>query len=136
MIAMVRSQFIAILWLPAAVLAFGVPAHADQSDDLGEVVVVAMRAPENIDKVGNSITVLTEAQIKDSQSVDLTALLATTPGVTFSREGGPGTQTSVSIRGADSDHTVILIDGVIMTDPSTTGGNIDFGNLLVGDISR
>jgi vitamin B12 transporter len=132
---MARKQFTLAACL-AAMLAFGTVAYADQSEDLSEVVVVAMRAPENIEKVGNSVTVLTDAQIKESQSVDLTALLATTPGVTFSRDGGPGTQTSFNIRGADSDHTMILIDGVVMTDPSTTGGNIDFGNLLVGDISR
>jgi vitamin B12 transporter len=136
MIAMVRSRFIAIVWLPAAVLAFGVLAHADQSDDLDEVVVVAMRAPESIDKVGNSVTVLTEAQIKESQKVNLTDLLATTPGVTFSREGGPGSATSFNIRGADPDHTVILIDGVILTAPYTPSGNLDFGNLVVGDITR
>jgi vitamin B12 transporter len=133
---MPRSHFTLNAYLSAAVLAFSVAARADQSDDLGEIVVVAMRAPENIDKVGNSVTVLTEAQIKESQRIDLTELLATTPGVTFSRNGGAGNLTSVNIRGADSDHTVILIDGVVMTDPSTTGGNIDFGNLLVGDISR
>jgi vitamin B12 transporter len=134
---MARSKAAGVFgWLPTALLLLGSPAHADQSEDLGEVVVVAMRTPENIEKIGNSVTVLTEAQIKESQRVDLTELLATTPGVTFSRNGGPGTQTSFNIRGADSDHTVILIDGVVMTDPSTVGGNIDFGNLLVGDISR
>ena len=63
-------------------------------------------------------------------------LLATTPGITFSRNGGPGNSTSVYIRGADSDHTVVLIDGVVLNDPSLIGGNFDFGNLLVGDISR
>ena len=133
---MVRSQFIAIVWLPAALLALGIPAQADQSDDLNEVVVVAMRAPESIDKVGNSVTVLTEAQIKESQKVGLADLLATTPGVTFSREGGPGTVTSLNIRGADPDHTVILMDGVILTAPYTPSGNIDFGNLVVGDITH
>lgn len=134
---MVRSKVAGVcVWLPTALLTLGNPAHADQSEDLAEVVVVAMRTPENIEKIGNSVTVLTEAQIKESQRIDLTELLATTPGVTFSRNGGPGTQTSFNIRGADSDHTVILIDGVVMTDPSTVGGNIDFGNLLVGDISR
>jgi vitamin B12 transporter len=63
-------------------------------------------------------------------------LLATTPGISFSRSGGPGNSTSVNIRGADSDHTLVLIDGVVLNDPSLVNGNIDFGNLLVGDISR
>jgi vitamin B12 transporter len=133
---MTRIVFTATTGVLLALSAFVIPARAEVSDDIGEVVVVATRAPVNIDQVGNSVTVLTEEQIQQSQKVDLTELLATTPGVTFSRTGGPGTQTSFNIRGADPDHTVILIDGVQMLDPSSPGGNIDFGNLLVQDISR
>lgn len=125
----------AMVCLSAIFLAVMVPAGAETSEDLGEIVVTAMRSPESADKVGNTISVLTEAQIKESQHIDLNELLATTPGVTFSRNGGPGTPTSFNIRGADADHTVILIDGVQMVDPSTTAGNVDFGNLIVGDIT-
>jgi vitamin B12 transporter len=113
-------------------------AWSDNSDEsLDEVVVVvANRAPEPMSKVGNSVTVLNQQAIQESQKVDVSALLATTPGISFSRSGGPGNSTSVFIRGADSDHTVVLIDGVVLNDPSVVGGNFDFGNLLVGDISR
>jgi vitamin B12 transporter len=103
---------------------------------LDEVVVVATRSPERLDKIGNSITVLDDSAIRASQYTLLSELLATTPGITISSNGGPGTNTSVFIRGADSDHTVILIDGVKLYNPSTVNGAIDWGNLLVGDISR
>ena len=73
----------------------------DADDSLNEVVVVANRAPEPLSKVGNSVTVLDQQAIQDSQKVDMSALLATTPGITFSRNGGPGNTTSVYIRGAD-----------------------------------
>jgi vitamin B12 transporter len=109
---------------------------AENDDSLGEVVVVANRAPEPLSKVGNSVTVLDQQAIQESQKVELSGLLATTPGITFSRNGGPGNTTGVYIRGANSDHTVVLIDGVVLNDPSLVGGNLDFGNLLVGDISR
>ena len=109
---------------------------ADSDNSLDEIVVVANRAPEPLSKVGNSVTVLDQQAIQDSQKVELSELLATTPGITFSRNGGPGNTTSVYIRGANSDHTVVLIDGVVLNDPSLIGGNLDFGNLLVGDISR
>jgi vitamin B12 transporter len=109
---------------------------ADGEDALDEVVVVANRAPEPLSKVGNSVTVLDQEAIQDSQKVDVSSLLASTPGITVSRNGGPGTSTGVYIRGADSDHTIVLIDGVVLNDPSSTGGDLDFGNLLVGDISR
>jgi vitamin B12 transporter len=108
----------------------------DTDDSLNEIVVVANRAPEPLSRVGNSVTVLDARAIQESQAVDVSALLATTPGITFNRSGGPGNSTSVYIRGADSDHTVVLIDGVVLTDPSLIGGNVDFGNLLIGDISR
>jgi vitamin B12 transporter len=108
----------------------------DSEDSLDEVVVVATRAPEPLSKVGNSVTVLDQQAIQDSQKVNVSDLLATTPGITFARTGGPGNSTSVHIRGADSDHTIVLLDGVVLNDPSLTGGNFDFGNLLVGDISR
>jgi vitamin B12 transporter len=109
---------------------------AENDDSLNEVVVVANRAPEPLSKVGNSVTVLDQLAIQESQKVELSELLATTPGITFSRNGGPGNSTSVYIRGANSDHTVVLIDGVVLNDPSLVGGNLDFGNLLVGDVSR
>ena len=118
-------------------IAIAPPALAAENDDsLNEVVVVANRAPEPLSKVGNSVTVLDQPAIQESQKVELSELLATTPGITFSRNGGPGNTTGVYIRGANSDHTVVLIDGVVLNDPSLVGGNLDFGNLLVGDISR
>ena len=59
-----------------------------------------------------------------------------TPGITESTNGGPGTTTSVRIRGAEAGDTLVLIDGVQMNDPSGADDSYDFGNLLVGDISR
>ncbi len=126
------------LCAPAALNIVIMPtASSEETDDsLDPIVVVANRAPEPLSKVGNSVTVLDEQAIQESQKIGVSELLATTPGITFSRNGGPGTSTSVYIRGANSDHTVVLIDGVVLNDPSLIGGNFDFGNLLVGDISR
>ena len=112
-------------------------ADSDEtSDPLNEVVVVANRAPEPLSKIGSSVTVLDDAAIKDSQAASVADLLATTPGLTFARNGGVGQPTSVFIRGAESAQTVVLIDGVQLNDPSTTGGGFDFANLRMGDISR
>jgi vitamin B12 transporter len=105
-------------------------------DSLDEVVVVANRAPEPVSKIGNSVTVLTEAAIAESQAVVVSDLLAQTPGISYSRTGGVGQPTSVFIRGADGDHTVVLIDGVQINDPSTPAGGFDFASLLSGNISR
>ncbi len=111
------------------------PPDSD-SDSLEEIVIVANRAPEPISKVGGSVTVLNDAAIKASQEPVVSDLLAQTPGINFARSGGIGTATSVFIRGAESDQTVVVVDGVQLNDPSLTGGAFNFANLLMGDISR
>jgi vitamin B12 transporter len=119
-----------LLWQSAAAQS----SSADSS--LAEVVVVANRAPEPLFKVGNSVTVLSEEDIRESQAIVASDLLAQSPGITVARTGSVGQPTSVFIRGAESDQTVVVIDGVTLNDPSLPGGGFDFENLLVGDISR
>jgi len=105
-------------------------------DELDEVIVVATRLPVPAAKVGNSVSVIDRGEIEASQAIAVSDLLASLPGVGVTRSGGPGSLTTLRIRGAEGDHTLVLIDGVQINDPSSTGGGFDFGNLLVGDISR
>lgn len=110
-------------------------AHAEDSDN-DNIVVTASRGETPLSQVGQSVTIITAEDIKTRQSVAVVDLLRTVPGVTFTRNGGIGTSTSVNIRGADSDQTVALIDGVKLNDPSSPGSGFNFGNLLTGNISR
>jgi len=106
------------------------------SDDLAEIVVVANRAPAPLSTVGNSVTLLDLKAIEASQAPLITDLLAQTPGIEVARNGPIGQPVSVFIRGAESDQTLVMIDGVVMTDPSVTGGDFNLENLLSGDIGR
>ena len=106
------------------------------ANGVAELVVTATRTAQPIQKVGQSVTVLTEQAIEASQAISVTELLAQQPGVSFTRNGGPGTTTGLNIRGAETQHTVVLIDGVKLNDPSSTQGGFNSGNLLVGDIAR
>jgi vitamin B12 transporter len=135
------KQQIASVVTAVPVILFARAASAQSATDntassLQEVVVVANRAPEPLSRIGNSVTVLTDADIKQSQATIASDLLAQTPGITVARTGGVGQPTSVFIRGAESDQTVVIIDGVKMSDPSLPGGGFDFEDLLIGDISR
>lgn len=103
---------------------------------LSDIIVTANRSAQAADRVGQSVTVLTATEIEANQTVSVADLLVRTPGVTFSRNGGIGTTTSLRIRGAETDQTVVVIDGVKLNDPSGTGGGFNFGNLLVGSIAR
>jgi vitamin B12 transporter len=113
------------------------PASAYAEETPGETIIVtANRGETPVSQVGQSVTVITEDDIETRQTVAVVDLLRTVPGVTFSRNGGLGTSTSVNIRGADGDQTVALIDGVKINDPSSPGSGFNFGNLLTGNIGR
>lgn len=120
----------------AAVCAASQAAAATAPTDLGELVVTATRSPQAAERIGQSITVLDAQEIRASQSVAISDLLALTPGVSFSRNGGVGGATSLRIRGAETDQTLVVIDGVKVNDPSQAGGGYNFANLLAGDIAR
>jgi vitamin B12 transporter len=101
-----------------------------------EIVVTGTRTPQPLYKIGSSITVLTQKFIESSQAVVVTDLLTQTPGVTYTRNGGVGGVTSLRIRGAETDQTTVILDGVKINDPSVTGGGYNFADLLIGDINR
>lgn len=133
-----------ILLLPFVALAL--PAHAqsapadtpaaETTDPADTVVVTANRAPEPVSRIGQSVSVLDAALIAQRQTQTVPELLRTVPGVTIARNGGLGGNAAVFIRGAESDQTVALIDGVKLNDPSSPGGGFNFGNLLIGNIDR
>lgn len=120
------------LLLSAAIIA-PTPALADDGE---HIVVTATRTERPLSEIGQSITVITEDDIQTRQSVAVVDLLRTVPGVTFTRNGGIGSRTSVNIRGAESEQTVALIDGVKLNDPSEPGSGFSFANLLTGNIAR
>lgn len=104
--------------------------------DADTIIVSANRSVQSIEEVAQSVSVITLDEIVTRQSVAVSDLLRLIPGVTVTSNGGLGTATSVNIRGADSDQTVALIDGVKLNDPSSTGGGFNFGNLLSGNVER
>ncbi len=110
---------------------------ADAADTAAEIVVTAANRTEtSLDRIGQTVSVVDLAEIERRQTQAVADILRTTPGVTIARNGGIGGSTSVFIRGAESDQTVALIDGVKLNDPSSPSGGFNFGNLLVGNIER
>ncbi len=120
----------------AAIALLPTAAFAQTVDDNAVIVVTGAGAPQKVTQTGQAITVIDREMIERRQTIVVSDLLSTTPGVTVSRNGGPGQPTAVRIRGAEGDQTLVLIDGVRVNDPSATGGGFDFGNLLANNISR
>ena len=110
-----------------------VPALAD--DKVEKVVVTASRigaTPEN--RLGTAVSILTREQIEDRQTRLVSDVLRDVPGVQVNRSGGVGTLTQVRMRGAEGNHTLILLDGADITDPFS--GEFDYAGLLADSIER
>ena len=112
-------------------------AISDQTQPASEIIVTAANRTETtLDRVGQALSVVDLAEIERRQTQNVADILRTLPGVTIARNGAIGGVTSVFIRGAESDQTVALIDGVKLNDPSSVGGGFNFGNLMTGNIER
>jgi len=112
-------------------------AAASAGDDGGgTVVVTATRTPTPEFQTGESVSVITGAQLQVLQTVTLSDALALTPALAVNRNGEIGQLTTISIRGAESGQTLVLIDGVRINDPSGTDEGAILGDLMVNNIDR
>lgn len=130
---MLKFATISLLTLATATPALAETVDSERGDD---IVVTASGVEQPRDEVGQAITIIDADTIARRQSVDVVDLLATTPGVRFNRSGSTGSVASISLRGAETTQTLVLIDGVKVNDPSGIGDGYDFGHLLTGNIDR
>ena len=112
-------------------------ASADEPVMLADVVVTATRTDTATEKIGGtSVTVLNKEDITAKQQTTVEEVLKDVPGLDVVANGGPGTSTSIFLRGADSKNTLILVDGVMFNDPSSANRAADLGNLTTDNIER
>ncbi len=101
-----------------------------------QIIVSATGVEQSVDASGASISVLDSSDILAQQTVQLSDILAELPGVQVARSGNLGGQTSVRIRGAEADQTLVLINGIRVNDPSSPDGSFDFAHLFAGNVER
>ena len=117
-----------------------VSAQADQSaasiSDQSEeaLLVVASKLPSERASTGAAVSVLSREDIEALGSQYAVDLLRHLPGVAVARTGGYGGFTQIRTRGAEANHTLVLIDGVEVSGAGT--GEFDFASLLAADIER
>lgn len=141
-----KSVRIAVLGTVLAAIGTGVlPARAQEraapEDSLPlirvpPIVVTATRSETPREEVASAISVVSREEIERRQYRSASEALEDVPGVAIARAGGPGGQTSVFLRGASPDQTLVLIDGVEMNDPSAPAAAFDFANVLLHDVDR
>ena len=94
---------------------------AQNKDYLDSIVVTATRSEIPLGDTIVPVIVINRDQIKQSQAKDLSELLRFESGLDIGRNGGPGQATSLFFRGTESNHILVLLDGVRIN-PGTIGG--------------
>ena len=114
------------------------PAQADSpaAEIEDQIVVTPTRVEQPVASAGASVSVVHARDIQKRGSLGFSDVLRGVPGLDVFSNGGPGTQTSVVLRGSTPGQTLVLIDGIRIGDPTSTDGSVDFGRLLPTDIER
>lgn len=120
----------------AVLIALGAASVVSAEDSPETVVVTATRVPIPESKVASSITVVTADDIAAKHLATLPDVLQDVPGLNIVQTGGPGGQTSVFMRGMNSNHVKVFVDGIDVSDPSSPTGAFDFGQFLTPDIAK
>ena len=113
-----------------------VAASSTARAEVPEVVVSPYIVATPIARAGSTVSVIGRRQIEQSSAGTVADLLRTVPGLAVSVRGGAGGQTRVSLRGAEAQHTLVLIDGIRVNDPSSARDDFDFAVLSLTDIER
>lgn len=108
-----------------------------KATSLSEVVITATRFPKKVSETGKVISIISKEDISHAAGKDLAQLLNEQAGIVInSAYSNPGKDKSIFLRGAKSDYTVLLINGVPVSDPSGAGGAFDIRLFPVNQIER
>lgn len=108
-------------YLAGACLLAPVPVPAADIGPGDTIIVTATRTEIPLEDAIVPVTVITREDIELSLATDLAELLRFEAGIDMGRNGGPGQATSIFMRGTESNHTLVLVDGVRIN-PGTLGG--------------
>jgi vitamin B12 transporter len=114
------------------------PAIAQETFDLGEITVFANKAGTRtgLDRTGATVEVVTQQDLEKSGETTVLETLARLPGLSVSANGGLGASASLRVRGLDGKYVKVVIDGIDVTDPSSTQIQFDWGGLTSSNIAR
>jgi len=129
----------AIIPSAIAIIIAGAPmAVASGTFDLGNITVFANKSGQQtkLSRTGASVEIITAKQLKQAPEKTVAAYLARLPGLSLSANGGLGANTTLRVRGLDGKYIKVLVDGIDVTDPSSTQTQFDWGGLTTAQISR
>lgn len=140
--ACLRIVYLVMIWWavlgggPAG--AAGEPSPAQSEENVvvkvPEVVTIATKTPLPISQVTSAVEVIDGEELQRKRIKTVIEALRLAQGVFAFSQGGPGTIANVRIRGAETKHTLVAIDGVIVNSP--TNGAYNFADLTTDNIER
>ena len=119
-----------------AVLTVSVARAEDVTPSVPETVVTATRVATPVEDISAGVTVIDRATIDTHGYNSITQALSDVPGLHVSQSGPLGGQASIFIRGTNSNHVLVLRDGMPITDGSDPTGAFNFGTETLADIER
>jgi len=123
--------------MPGAVsIAQAAPPGPAPAITLPDLVVGADRTPVPMSLVNASVTVVRREEIERRQWRTLNDVLGQSPGISTTNSGGPGKTTQLFMRGLNANHSVVLIDGVRVNDPSSVNGAVNLAHLRLESVDR
>ena len=108
----------------------------DSKKDIEEMTITASKTPLPLRTIGSSVSVLTQEDLEAKGYLALGDVLRTLPGISVSNSGGLGKNTSVFIRGEDSFRTLLLLDGIDISDTTSPQISPRFEHLLNTQLGR
>lgn len=124
------------LSLASALAVFMLPAAAFAQSAEDEIIVTATRAEGGQARAtyGGSVTMISAEDMETRRTRRVVDVLRDVPGISVNRSGGPAGLSQIRTRGSESNHTLVLIDGMEASDPYL--GEFDFATLIADDVSR
>jgi vitamin B12 transporter len=102
-----------------------------------ELIVTGSYNPVTNEQLSSSVSVINKEELLQLSSNSVIDALRQVPSVWVEEQGGPGGITSIALRGAEANHTLVLLDGVQLNDPTNTrGGAFDLNAINIESIER
>ena len=101
-----------------------------------DVVITATRVETPSKEIASSLSVITREELARSKRSMVLDVLGDIPGVSIVRSGGPGAAAAVMLRGANTEHTLVLLDGVEINDPMNPSRSADLAHVPLDQVER
>lgn len=136
--ALARTFGLSVLFVAALVSSQQGYAEDEMNDAVtaSPIIVTASRLETNQANVASSVSTVTEEDIDDGQYRNVTNAIEPVPGVEVVQSGGPGGVAVAFIRGANSEHTLVLLDGIELNNPASPNRAFNLTNLTLENIER